>query len=109
VLMVFVYTLTGSTDIGLLRLVSLVFGVLAVVLIFHICRRIWSTQVAIAGSFLAALLPTSVMNAASGMLEPIGIALCLLGIWAWVEGKGCWSGWAFGRGAWARAGPWLCD
>ena len=107
VLMVVVFAITGSIDIVLLRLVSLVFGVLAVVLIFHICRRIWSTQVAIAASFLAALLPTSVMNDASGMLEPIGIALCLLGIWAWVDGKGWWSGLAFGLATMARAEAWL--
>jgi Dolichyl-phosphate-mannose-protein mannosyltransferase len=106
-LMVAVFAVSGSVDIVLLRLVSLAFGVLTVILIFHICRRIWSTQVGLAASLFAALLPTSAMNDASGMLEPMGVALCLLGIWAWVAGKGWWSGLAFGLAAMSRAEAWI--
>ena len=91
-LMVVVFDLTGSIDIVLTRLVSLVFGVAVVVLLFHICRRFWGIQVAIGTAVVVSLLPTSVMNDASGMLEPIGVALCLLGVWAWPRRSGFWAG-----------------
>lgn len=82
-LMVIVFDLTGSIDIVLNRLVTVAFGVLVVVLLFHICRRYWGTHVAIGAGLIAILLPTSVMNDASGMLEPMGVALVLVGLWAW--------------------------
>jgi hypothetical protein len=106
-LMVAVFDITGSIDIVLNRLVSLVFGVLVAVLLFHICRRYWGTQVAVAVALIAALLPTSVMNDASGMLEPLGIALCLTGIWAWPRRGGFWAGLAFGLATTARAEAWI--
>jgi Dolichyl-phosphate-mannose-protein mannosyltransferase len=106
-LMVAVYDVTGSIDIVLNRLVSLAFGVVVVVLLFHICRRYWGTQTAVGVALAASLLPTSVMNDASGMLEPLGVALCLAGIWAWGRGKGFWAGLAFGLSTMARAEAWI--
>lgn len=106
-LMVVVFTVTGSIDIVLLRLVSIAFGVVGVVLLFDICRRLWNTQVAVAAALFAIALPTSVMNDASGMLEPMGVTLCLAGIWAWTRGSGGWSGVVFGLAAMARAEAWL--
>jgi hypothetical protein len=106
-LMVAIFDLTGSIDIVLDRLVSLAFGVLVVVLLFHICRRHWGTHVATAVALIAILLPTSVMNDASGMLEPLGVALCLLGIWAWPRRGGFWAGLAFGLATMARAEAWI--
>jgi len=105
-LMVAVFDLTGSIDILLNRLVSVVFGVVVVVLVFHICRRHWGTQVGLAAALIAIFLPTSVMNDASGMLEPIGVALCLLGLMAWPR-RGFWSGLAFGLATMARAEAWI--
>ena len=106
-LMAGVFYITASIDIVLMRLVSLVFGVAVVVLLFHICRRFWGTQVAIAVAVLVSLLPTSVMNDASGMLEPIGVALCLIGVWAWPRRGGFWAGLAFGLATMARAEAWI--
>ena len=106
-LMVAIFDITGSIDIVLNRLVSLVFGVLVVVLLFHICRRYWGTQVALGAALIATFLPTSVMNDASGMLEPLGIALCLAGIWAWPRRGGFWAGLAFGLATMARAEAWI--
>src|SRR5437588_10145705 len=56
--MVALFTVTGSTNIVIARLLSLTFGVLVVVLIFLLCRRYWSTQVALAAAGFAALAPT---------------------------------------------------
>jgi len=105
-LMVGVFDVTGSIDIVLNRLVSLLFSVAVVVLIFHVCRRFWGTQAALGGALIAAFLPTSVMNDASGMLEPLGVALCLVGLTAWPR-RGLWSGVAFGLASMARAEAWI--
>jgi len=105
-LMVGVFDLTGSIDIVLDRMVSLVFGVAVVVLLFHVCLRYWGIHVAVAAALIATLLPTSVMNDASGMLEPLGVALCLAGLIAWPR-HGFWSGLAFGLATMARAEAWI--
>lgn len=106
-LMSVVFTVTGSIDIVLDRLVSLVFGVLATVLVFHIARRYWGLHVGIASALFAGLLPTSVMNDASGMVEPIAVAMTLLGIWAWERRQGFWSGVGLALAAAARAEEWV--
>lgn len=106
-LMVAVFDITGSIDIVLNRLVSLAFGVGVVVLAFHLCRRHWGTQTALGGALIAVFLPTSVMNDASGMLEPLGVALCLFGLWAWPRRAGFWAGLAFGLATMARAEAWI--
>jgi hypothetical protein len=106
-LMVAIFDITGSIDIVQDRLVSIAFGVLVVVLLFHICRRFWGTRVAVAAALVAIALPTSVMNDASGMLEPLGVALCLLGVWAWPRRGGFWAGLAFGLATMARAEAWI--
>src|SRR5450759_1662560 len=106
-LLVAVFDLTGSIDIVLNRLVSLLVGVAVVVLLFHICRRYWGNQVAIGAALVAGLLPTSVMNDSSGMLEPLGVAFVMVGIWAWQKPNGFWSGLAFGLATMARAEAWI--
>jgi hypothetical protein len=106
-LMVGVFDVTGSIDIVLNRLVSLVFGVAVVVLLFRIVRRYWGTQAALGAALIAALLPTSVMNDSSGMLEPLGVALGLFGIWAWRARGGFSSGLALGLATMARAEAWI--
>src|SRR5258705_8291134 len=47
------------------------------------------------------------MNDASGMLEPLGVALCLFGLWAWPRRGGFWAGLAFGLATMARAEAWV--
>ena len=100
------FFLTGSADILLARLLSLAFGSLTVVLIFHLCRRYWNLPVALVASAFAAFAPTSVFNDASGMLEPIAVSLSLLGIWL-LPRRSFSAGiaWAFATGA--RPEAWL--
>jgi len=107
VLMVALFDITGSIDIVLGRLLSLTFGVATVVLLFKICRQHWGMQTGAGVALVASLVPTSVMNDASGMLEPLGIALCLAAIWAWTRGNGIWAGLAFGLATMARAEAWI--
>lgn len=101
------FAVTGSIDIVLARLLSITFGVIVAVLLFRICLRLWGLQVALAGALIASFLPTSVMNDASGMTEPVGVALCLAGIWAWPRRGGFWSGLSFGLATMARAEAWI--
>src|SRR5256885_15843327 len=79
IVLVIFFFVTGSTDIVLARIQSLAFGSLGVVLIFHLCRRYWNLSVAIAATAFAAIAPTSVFNDPSGLLEPIGASLSVLG------------------------------
>jgi hypothetical protein len=99
-------TATGSNDIVLARLLSIAFGVLIAVLIFHICRRHWGINVALAGCLFAVISPTSVFNDSAGLLEQLGVGLMLLGIWAWPKG-GLWTGVSWALAALARAEAWI--
>ena len=105
-LLVGLFFVTGSADVVIPRLVSVFFGALAVVLIFSLCRRYWGTAVAVAAALFAALLPTSVFIDSTGFLEPMGIALVLLGIWLWPR-RGLWTGVAWALAAMARAEAWI--
>lgn len=105
-LMNVLFFVTGSFDIVLARLLSLVFGSLAVVLIFLLCHRYWGIRVAIAGAAFAALSPVAVFNDVSGLAEPIAIALVLLGIWL-TPRHGFFAGMAWGLAAMGRIEAWL--
>ena len=105
-LLVVLFYMTGSVDIVIPRLVSVFFGALAAVLVFSLCRRYWGLGVAIGAGLFAALLPTSVFIDATGFLEPMGIALVLLGIWLWPK-RGLWTGVAWALASMARAEAWI--
>jgi hypothetical protein len=105
-LLVALFYITGSVDVVIPRLLSVFFGSLAVVLLFSLCRRYWGLGVAIAAGLIAALLPTSVFIDSTGFLEPMGIALVLLGIWLWPR-RGLWTGVAWALAAMARAEAWI--
>lgn len=101
-----VFFATGSTDIVLDRIVSALFGVACVVLIFLICHRYWGMSVAIASAAFASLLPAAVFNDSAGLAEPLSVALVLLGIWL-APARGFWAGVAWGLAAMARTEAWL--
>jgi hypothetical protein len=105
-LMLVLFYLTGSIDIVLARLLSVAFSILVVVLIFELCRRYWNLHVALAAAAFAALVPTSVFVDSTGFLEPLGVGLCLLGIWLFPK-RGFWAGVSFGLAAMARAEAWI--
>ena len=97
---------TGSTDIVVARLLSVVFGTAAVALIFLLCHRYWGTTVAVMAAAFAALCPVAVFNDTAGMAEPIATALVLFGIWL-VPRHGFWAGVAWAAAAMARVEAWL--
>jgi hypothetical protein len=105
-LMDLLFFLTGSADILLARLLSLVFGTFVVVLIFLLCHRYWGMTVAVFASIFAAVAPASVFNDVAGMVEPIGISLVLFGIWL-TPRHGFWAGVSWALAAMARVEAWL--
>ncbi|MEO8744654.1 MAG: hypothetical protein ABI334_03725 [Candidatus Dormiibacterota bacterium] len=105
-LLVALFYVTGSVDVVIPRLVSVFFGSLTVVLVVALCRRYWDLRVGIAAGLFVALLPTSVFIDSTGFLEPMGIALVLLGIWLWPR-RGLWTGVAWALASMARAEAWI--
>jgi len=106
IVMVGLFVVTGSIDIVLARLLSLVCGAGVVVLIFHLCRRYWGTPAGIAAAGFAALAPVPVFVDSTGFLEPMGVVLCLLGLWMWPR-RGAWTGIFWALAAMARAEAWI--
>lgn len=105
-LMSVLFVATGSIDIVLARLLSLVFGTAAVALVFLLCHRYWGLGVAVAAGAFAALSPVAIFNDTAGMAEPIAIALVLFGIWL-TPRHGFWAGLAWAVAAMARVEAWL--
>jgi hypothetical protein len=106
VLMDITFFVTGSPDIVLARLLSAMFGSLAVLMIFLLCHRYWGLKVAISATAVASFAPAAVFNDTAGMAEPIAVFLVLLGIWL-TPRHGFWSGIAWGLAAMARVEAWL--
>lgn len=100
------FSLTGSIDIVIPRLLSLVTGSMTVVFIFIVMHRYFNGHVALAASMLAALTPVGIFSDASGMQEPLGIALLLLGVVLWPKRSSA-TGVAWALAGMVRAEFWL--
>ena len=105
-LLIVAFTLTRSTDIVVTRLVSILFGSLTVALLFQLCRRFWDLRVAAVVTAFAAFAPPLIFTDALGMVEPVAIALVLLGIACW-PARGFLAGVLWGFAAMARSEAWL--
>ena len=106
IMLVILFWLTRSVDLIIPRLLSIAAGTLSVILIFHLCRRYWGNQVAWAATAFAALAPPVVFTETLGMVEPLAVALVLLGIW-WSPSRGFLAGVTWALAAMARAEAWL--
>ena len=93
---------TGSTDLVVARMISLLFGTFAAALIFLLCHRYWGLGVAVVAGAFAALSPPAIFNDTAGLPEPIAIALTLLGIWL-TPRRGFWAGVAWAVAVTGRA------
>lgn len=105
-ILVVAFAVTRSIDIVIPRLVSILFGSLSVGLLFQICRRYWGINVAAAASAFAALSPPLIFSDALGMVEPVAVALVLLGIYL-MPARGFLAGGVWGLAAMARAEAWI--
>ncbi len=106
VLLIIMFAVSGSTNIVLARILSTIFGVSALYLLYLLARGYWGKHVGLAVLCFGALFPIAVFNDASGMLEPLGIFFLLLSIYLWQR----WplvSGLALSLAAMSRAEAWL--
>lgn len=100
------FTLTGSIDIIIPRLVSVVCASASIVLLFFILRRYFNLHVALAGILLAIVNPVANFADSAGMQEPLGFFLLLLGLFLWPRHV-FWTGMAWGFAGMVRAEYWV--
>ncbi|MCK4790561.1 MAG: glycosyltransferase family 39 protein [Desulfobacteraceae bacterium] len=100
------FTLTGSIDILIPRLVSLIFGSASVVLLYYLLRRYFNLHVALAGVLLGTVIPVAVFADAAGLLQPIAMFLLLLGLLLWPRHP-VWTGLSWALAGTVRAEYWV--
>jgi len=98
--------ITGSTSIVNFRILSAIMGSGAVALIFLIVKRHWTLQAALAAAFLGAFNPVGIFSDASGMVEPLGFASILAGIYFFPK-RAIISGLFLAAASMTRAEYWL--
>ena len=79
-ILVGLFTITGSVDIVIPRLLSAITASISLALLFFLLKRNFNPHVALAGTILAILNPIAVYNDGVGMQEPLGILLLFLGL-----------------------------
>lgn len=105
-LLTILFGLTGSASIVIPRIMSAVFGAVMLSLLYLLCVKYWNRWVGLAAAFLGVVNPVAIFNDASGMLEPIGYALLLLGILL-VEASPGWAGFVLALATMVRAEAWI--
>lgn len=100
------FTITGSADILISRLFNVVLGSLSTVLVYWIITRDFNWKAGIAAAVLISINPIGIFTDTSGMQEPLGIFLFLLGFF--FLAKKIWlTGFFWGLAALTRAEYWV--
>lgn len=102
----FLMTLTGSSNIILPRLLSAVSCSFSILVLFLIVKRSFGTKTAVSTALVASLNPVTISSSASGMVEPMGILFMLLGLYFWPK-KAFASGLMFALASMTRAEYWF--
>lgn len=103
---IFLFTITGSIDIILIRLLSIVPSSLVVALVFLLVKRDFNASAAWASALFLAFFPVILFSDTIGMQEPLGLALLLGGILAWPR-YGWLTGFLWGLASMERTEYWL--
>ncbi|MDO8657159.1 MAG: hypothetical protein Q7K55_00350 [Candidatus Levybacteria bacterium] len=82
-LLVLLFSLTGSADILVLRIVNTFLGSLSILVIFLLIKKNFNIHAALAAAILAVFNPVGIFTDTSGMQEPIAILMMLTGIYFW--------------------------
>jgi hypothetical protein len=106
VLMIVMFKLTGTVSIVNARMLSLIFGSLVIVALYLIISKLWNRSAGLAAALLAVIHPVAILNDTSGMLEPIGLFLLLLGI-LMLNSVPLLTGVLWAMAAMARAEAWM--
>lgn len=81
--LILVFTVTGTADIAVIRILNSVFGSLSYVILFLLIRKHISWQAGLGAAILAILNPIAIFTDTSGMQEPLAILLMLSGVYFW--------------------------
>jgi hypothetical protein len=100
------FTLTGSVDVMLMRWLTIVAGVVNIIFVFLLGRKFWNTSVGVAAALLAIFNPIVIFNDPSGMVEPIGFAFLLAGVYFFPK-RATLAGFMWALAAMSRAEAWL--
>ena len=100
------FQITGSVDIMIPRLLSMIAGSLNIVFLYLLGVKYWNERVGLAIALLTALNPIVIFNDPSGMVEPLGFVFILAGIYFYPN-RSFLAGLLFALGAMARAEGWL--
>ena len=100
------FTATGSIEILVPRLLSLVSASVVVVFLFFLLRRYFNIHVALAGALLAAINPVAVFADTAGLQGPLATMFMMMGLVLWPR-KPAWAGVAIGIAGMARAEYWV--
>ncbi len=103
---VFLFTITGSIDIVLIRLLSVVPGSIVIAFIFLLIKRDFNASAAWASALFLAFFPVTLFSDTLGMQEPLGLILLFGGILVWPR-YGVLTGFLWGLAAMNRAEYWL--
>lgn len=100
------FALTGSVDVMIMRWLTIVAGVVNIVFVFLLGRRFWNTSVGVAAALLTIFNPIVIFNDPSGMVEPLGFAFLLAGIYFFPK-RATLAGILLALAAMSRAEAWL--
>ena len=104
--LIFFFNITGSVDILIPRLVSIVGGSASLVILFFLLRRHFNPHVALAGLLWAMFNPVAIFSDTIGMQEPIGLVLLLLGLFLRPKHP-AWTGLVWAMAGMVRAEYWV--
>lgn len=102
----FLFTLTGSVDILVPRLLAIFSGAAIVTLLFLLARRSFGTLTATAVAIWAAFFPVVLYSDTLGMQDQLALFLLLLGIYFWPK-RPITTGLLFGLAGMGRAEYWV--
>jgi hypothetical protein len=98
--------ISGSVSIVNARMISIIFGSLVIATLYLLIKKLWNRQTGLATAFLAMIHPVAILNDSSGMLEPIGWWLLLVGMLI-LDRLPLVAGAVWGLAATARAEDWM--
>ena len=100
------FSLLGTTDIIVPRLVGSFFSAAAITMLFLIIKRHFNILSALAAVVLAALMPVNLFSDTLGMQEPLGLFLLRSGIYFWPK-HAFWTGAFWMMAGMVRSEYWL--
>lgn len=100
------FIISGSYSILVPRMISVIFGSLAILMVYLLLVRNFNKKAAMFAAVFLSLTPVHLFSDTLGMQEPIGIFLLLLGIYFWPR-RSALSGICWMLGGMVRSEYWI--